>query len=1750
MSQTVDSKVVEMSFDNRQFEQNVGTSLSTLDKLKQALKFDGVAKGMEEVNNATKGVQMGGLGTAVETVQAKFSAMEVVAMTALSNITNSAVNAGKQLIKSFTVDPVNDGFKEYELKMDSVQTIMAGTGASVDKVNEYLNELNTYSDKTIYSFKDMTASIGKFTNAGVELPKAVAAIKGISNEAARSGANAQEASRAMYNFSQALSTGSVKLIDWKSIENANMATKEFKQQLIDTAVALGTVVKDGDNYVTTTTNLQGKVSGAFNAINDFNGSLAHQWLTADVLTQTLSNYAQNVEEMNETEKKAYHDQLMGIYQDETKVKEIMKLGAESSKAATEVKTFTMMMDSLKEAAGSGWAQTFELLFGNLDEAKELWTSVNNVISGFIDASSDARNNLLGGWRDIEEGGRDTLINALADAFKGLLSVITPIKDAFTEMFPPMTAKNLANFVNNFAKFTKRMKLGDTEMLNLKNTFRGLFAILSLFPKVFGLITKAIFPAQTATGGLLSVILKVTGAIGNVIANTIQWIEDSEILEGIISGIASVAVPVFEAIKNAVTNAYKSVSEFVKANVSLPDFSQFNSIGDVFGYIWEQIKNLVDNLPSIEGVGSTIKGVFDKIMGSFGSSSEAGAEAVGGIGSMFTTFLGDSEDLKSKAMTATAAFAEGVMQGLATLDIEKILSAAKVGLLGYIVLQIAGILRNVRVLIGGFKSAAENVKKIPKQITGILDKVKGTIVSYQNDIRANILLKVAIAIGILTASIIALTFVDSQKLANVAVDLALVIGVLAILAAVIGKIVNGMGDKDENPLVSVLDKFLTGIKKAAKKAMSIVSKAAAFTLIAAAVAILAGTLIRLAKLKDDLGGAVVAVGLMIAVGVGLVVLTKHLKKAGRKLQVQQGAAILLIAMSIAKLAKTMIMLSGLSWDQLKVGVVALGAIMAEFGILSKFLANNDVKKAGVGLGIITLAILALVPVIVLFGSMDETAMKGVIVVGIMGAVLSGIVALAGLIGDKLGDKIMKGVLPMLALAGVIAILAPAIALLGAIAPVAEKGLLIIAGALAVLVAFGAVSGIPVVAAGLAALSKTLLSFGASMLMAGAGCVLFAAGLKGLIAVVSIVVVSIMAIAEGAKGLANKIPELAADIGNGIINIGKFIIDLIVAMGPVILQKIEAFFAMLPGWLVTEFPKIVAGIVALGIRIVVTIGNMFVAFTAAIQGAMSGLIQGIVQGIGGAVGPIGNAIKGIFFAFINMVVEGLADFISGIPGIGEGIASEMRAWRDGLKEDLGIDQGKEITGNLTEGMKQGATEGAAGVKDALTSQVDEAMKKVDEKMSKGDEYGKKFMHAQAKGITENKEEVKTAADSNIQALVDQMNTSSESASPDIVGNLFGNIGTDISSMTPEMTGDIQGMLEGSFGGAVEGVDFGSMLQGSGGDIVSGLTGGVEGNMGDFSSVMENLGTDGVEGFDSILQIASPSKAMSQKGTYIVSGLVQGVNQGAPKVQQAFRQMATKAITVIMQNLPKFRLVGTQSGNQYASGVKTAASRASAAGRSLSKAVKDGADGVSMYSIGADMAQGFVNGLISKRGNIRAEGKKHVSIYKDEVKSAGGIHSPSRVMRKVGAFMGEGFILGLNDKVAGISKAGDDAAKAAIRATETPLKHISSLLDSGIDADPIIRPVLDLSDIERNAGRINSLMPTSSLGLSFGAAAAVPGATFKMTNADVVNAVNGLRDELHNTPRGDVYNVGDVTYDDGTNIATAVGSLIRAARTERRI
>lgn len=372
MSTTIDQKVVEMRFDNKDFERNTQQSMSTLAKLKASLNLKGATKGLENVGAAAKNVNMTGLSSSVETVRARFSALEVMAVTALANITNSAVNAGRKLVSSFTIDPILSGFREYETQINAVQTILANTsskGTTLDQVNQALDELNRYADMTIYNFTEMTRNIGTFTAAGVDLDTSVQAIKGIANLAAVSGSTSQQASTAMYQLSQALASGTVKLMDWNSVVNAGMGGQVFQDALKDTARVHGIAI---DAMI--------KKEGSFRE------TLQKGWLNSQILTETLAKFTGDLSA----------EQLKSIGYTEDQIAAILKMGQTANDAATKVKTFTQLMDTLKEAAQSGWTQTWELVIGDFEEAKEFYTELSDRFSAMIGASADARNNLLSG----------------------------------------------------------------------------------------------------------------------------------------------------------------------------------------------------------------------------------------------------------------------------------------------------------------------------------------------------------------------------------------------------------------------------------------------------------------------------------------------------------------------------------------------------------------------------------------------------------------------------------------------------------------------------------------------------------------------------------------------------------------------------------------------------------------------------------------------------------------------------------------------------------------------------------------------------------------------------------------------------------------------------------------------------------------------------------------------------------------------------------------------------------------------------------------------------------------------------------------------------------------------------------------------------------------------------------------------------------------------------------------------------------
>ena len=382
MSTTIDERVVEMRFDNQHFEKNVSTTMSTLDKLKQKLNLSGASKGLENIGSAAKNVDLSGIGNSAEKVGLKFDAMYTIADQAFRNITNSAMMYGKKIVSAFTIDPVKTGFSEYETQINAIQTILSNTqskGTTIDDVNLALDTLNAYADKTIYNFTEMTRNIGTFTAAGVDLETSVNSIQGIANLAAISGSTSQQASTAMYQLSQALASGTVKLMDWNSVVNAGMGGQVFQDALKETARAHGVAI---DQMI--------EDEGSFRE------TLSEGWLSADILTETLQKFTMTTEGLTEAQIEANREMLRAKGYTEDQIDAIFRLGEDATNAATKVKTFSQLWDTLKEAAQSGWTQTWELVIGDFYEARDLLTGISDVVGGWINSMSEWRNTLLEG----------------------------------------------------------------------------------------------------------------------------------------------------------------------------------------------------------------------------------------------------------------------------------------------------------------------------------------------------------------------------------------------------------------------------------------------------------------------------------------------------------------------------------------------------------------------------------------------------------------------------------------------------------------------------------------------------------------------------------------------------------------------------------------------------------------------------------------------------------------------------------------------------------------------------------------------------------------------------------------------------------------------------------------------------------------------------------------------------------------------------------------------------------------------------------------------------------------------------------------------------------------------------------------------------------------------------------------------------------------------------------------------------------
>lgn len=1288
MSTTVDERVVEMRFDNKQFEQNIQTSLSSLDKLKKSLNLEGAAKGLETVNDAANKCSgnMSPLSNAVETVRVRFSALEVMAITALQNITNSALAAGKNLVSAFTTDPIKTGFEEYETQINAVQTILANTsskGTTLDQVNNALDELNHYADMTIYNFTEMTRNIGTFTAAGVDLDTSVAAIKGIANLAAVSGSNSQQASTAMYQLSQALAAGTVKLQDWNSVVNAGMGGQVFQDALKETAkvhgIAIDEMIKDEGS---------------------FRETLSKGWLTSDILTETLAKFTGDLNE----------DQLRTMGYTDDQIKSIMEMGKTANDAATKVKTFTQLFDTLKEAAQSGWTQSWEIIVGDFEEAKELLTEVSDTFSAVINASADARNKMLQDWKDL--GGRTMMIEAVKNVFEGLVSVAKPVREAFNEIFPPMTGKQLAEITERIRDLTAKFKMGEESSKNLKNTFKGVFAVLDIvgqaFKAVAGGVGELIGLFLPAGNGVLS----LTGSFGEYLVKLDETVKKTDVFGKAVSTVVDIVKIAITFVKTA----GEKVKEFGKTAGEKFDFPGFELFHSFLERVHDRMAQIGD------GAGKMKSGVIV----AFEMMGEALEKC---------KFLKVMEALWTavKVIAGGIADAVGTMMGtlaekLGNTDFSGVLDILNSIAVGGIAVSISKFLKSVTEPLEGLNGVLEGV-------TGILDGVRGCFEAYQTNLKAGTLLKIGAAIALLAGSIVAISLIDSDKLSAslgaITVLFANLLGAMAIfnkISSDTGKVskactamiamsvavsilagaLKKVSDLDWGELARGLIGIagLTTIVVASSKAMAsgqkqVMKGATSLIIFGAAVKILASACKDLSKLQwDELGRGLTGVGVLFA---EIAVFLRVAKFNGKMISTATGIVILAAAMKV--LASACKDFGQMEWSEIGKGLAGIGGLLAELAVFTNLAGNaKHVMSTGVALIAIGAAMKIFASAVKDFGQLqwDEigrglTAMGGalaevaiavnlmpknmigigtglVIVGGALEIIANCMSKFGGMQWEEIGRGLtvmggalaelaislnfMKGTLggsaALLVASGALAVLAPVLSILGALSWEAiAKGLISIAGAFTIIGVAGAVLTplVPTILAlsgAFALIGVGVLTIGAGLLAAGTGLSALAIGFTALATAGAVGATAIVAaLTVIVTGIAGLIPAVLTKVGEGIIAICK----VIAAGAPAIGEAVKAVVLMLIDVFVSCVPQLADG----ALQLVVGVLAALVTYTPQIVDLAFKFLIGILEGIASNLPSLIKAGVDVLVAFFAGIVDALRGIdtgalLKGIAGIG--------------------------------------------------------------------------------------------------------------------------------------------------------------------------------------------------------------------------------------------------------------------------------------------------------------------------------------------------------------------------------------------------------------------------------------------------------------------------------------------------------------------
>lgn len=1069
MSTTIDNRVVQMRFDNEEFEKKASKSLSTLDKLKNALKFSGASKNIDKVNESFKEVDANPLLKAINGINSGFTTM-VAKATLVNRATNALIDTTKRFVNSMTLDQVNAGWDKYAEKTSAVQTIMAATSkdfkdtaVQMSYVNQQLEKLNWFTDETSYNLIDMVGNIGKFTSNGIKFDKSVTAMQGIATWAARSGANANEASRAMYNLSQALSVGSVKLIDWKSIENANMATAEFKENALEAAAALGTLKKKGDGtYVTMKNNAV--------SVQNFNSALSDAWFTSDVLLEVLDKYGGFTNKLYEvadaTDLTAtqllsaidkYIDGTLDLqsyasatgvdieelrgYLDELS-SSTYELGRKSFKSAQEAKTFAEAISATTDAISTGWMKTFELIFGDYEEAKKLWTNLASILYEVFAASGDVRNELFGEWR--EGGGRKTLLEGINEAMEAILRLVKPFKDAFRDVFPAKTSQDLLNATNSFKSLMKALQLNSRQMTDIRRTMRGVFSVVDLLITAFkscaSAIGGALFPAlgKANTG-----LLEIFGAIGDILTAVTKVIKENVSLTDSFSAIGKFA-------KNLITILQKLFNQIRQSTAGKAGWAlvktlldgAVNSAAKLLKYVSEVVSRFasLDKI-TLSGIGSVFAGVGTDAVNYF-KNLKFDIKDSDGVLASFQNAVSESCKSVGLSFEHLGNRAAGAFQIIRDW-LDKVPWAAIVSI-GFGI----SLINSLNKFINAISALGTPIGNLTKSLNGLIGSIKGMFNAITAQIKAPTYIKIAQAIALLAGSIAVLAMLPTEKLgaATVALGVTMIafgtlvaalsslpklaetanasIGVIAVcviaLATSLRILANAFDVLKEvnlDDLMStciVIGAFITGLVVAARamnsnitrlsdasgKIMSTNTAAKNLLAMSAAIYVIAQAIKSISNIKfEDPVSALEAIGMAVVSVIALTVTLSKIKatdgvKGAASMILAVGAVIAMLH-AIERISEVDLLTLAASIPRVAIVMLELVALFAMTKLLGEHAGKAGALMAGVGLGI-----MLIIGAIGLLGSMKpETIEKGVNAVGYLTICMMGLMAFSKLVGSE-------------------------------------------------------------------------------------------------------------------------------------------------------------------------------------------------------------------------------------------------------------------------------------------------------------------------------------------------------------------------------------------------------------------------------------------------------------------------------------------------------------------------------------------------------------------------------------------------------------------------------------------------------------------------------------------------------------------------------------------------------------------------------